>query len=377
LALASALAMSATGSALAQGYGSAAQIQTLPAGSVLKVKLNQRLNSEQCRAGDRFTATVQSDDDRSGLPEGTWVEGVVRSAKAAEKDKPGVLDVDFTGLRLPDGRVYAVNGSLTSLDSKSVTRDDSGRLVSKRASKNERMKFLGYGAGAGAAIGLLTGNDVLKTTLLGAAGGFLYGEATKDKDQGQYRDVDLKKGSEFGVRLDQRFAYNPVALASRDTRYGEPVGYRNPGQYLPQNRPQTQPAIACFVDDREVGFGAAKPFRAGKTTFVPAMAVLNALDAQPKYNQASRELVVRTHRGVSRLTVGKPIVWVYGKRVRLAAPAQIVKGTLCIPEQFVARVTGFRAEWDEGSRTLMFTRGANAPARAAAREQNGNWGAGL
>ncbi|MCL6635385.1 MAG: hypothetical protein K6T29_06415, partial [Peptococcaceae bacterium] len=230
LALCAALAAGIAGSAAAQGQIRTADHETLPVGTVLKAKLDQRLNSAEARVGDRFTATVLSDEDGSGLPRGTRVEGVVREAKAATEEKPGVLDVDFTALRFPDGTVRRVSGSLTSLDSKSVERTSSGRLVSKRTSKDQRMTFLGYGAGAGAVIGLLTGGNLLRSALLGAAGGFLYGQLQSDKEaNGRYANVDLKEGAEFGVRLDERFTWVPATATLPGNRYGqrygEPVGH--------------------------------------------------------------------------------------------------------------------------------------------------------
>jgi hypothetical protein len=51
-------------------------------------------------------------------------------------------------------------------------------------------------------LGKLLHTSVIKGVLLGAAAGYLYGRTQKDKN----RDVDLKEGAEFGVRLDQRLA---------------------------------------------------------------------------------------------------------------------------------------------------------------------------
>jgi len=382
LALAAALALGVTGSALAQGYSRTADSDTLPAGTVLKVRLDNRLNSAEARPGQRFTATVRPDEDHSGLPEGTRVEGVVRTASPATKDKPGVLDVDFTALSFPNGRNYAINGSLSSLDSKSVTRSENGRLVSKRDSKSEKMKFIGYGAGAGALIGLLTKGNLLTNALLGAAGGYLYGQLNKDKENGGYRNVDLKEGSEFGVRLDQRFAYVPVSYQRVNPydRYGEPTGRRDDtgvdlrndrdrtGVDLRNNRNRTgvdlrndryrgngYRGIGVLVDDREVSFGAARPMRVGNAVLVPLATVMNATGVPYRYNATSREVTVNGDRGTTRLTVGSTVAWANGDRVPLQAPARIIGGTLYVPDRFVELATGMRARWDDSSQTLMFS----------------------
>lgn len=186
------------------GIASAQRDQTvMPAGSVLKVRLDDTIGSDRSRKGDRFSATVVADESGYNLPEGTRVMGVVREVQRAANDKPGIVDVDFRTLRLPDGQQYRIAGLATGLDEKSVRRTDDGRLVARSKSK-DRTKFIAYGAGAGFLISALTGGGSLKGALLGALGGFLYGEATRDKTVG--REVVLKPGTEFGVRLDQRLA---------------------------------------------------------------------------------------------------------------------------------------------------------------------------
>jgi hypothetical protein len=199
----------------AAGYGSntlshraparyAANEVVLPADSVLKVKLDNTLSSNQNQPGDRFTATVSGGDSGYNLPSGTRVEGVVREAQPGSNDQPGSLDVDFNALRLPDGQTYQINGAPISLDSKSVQRTSDGRLMAHSGSSSKnRTKFLAYGAGAGFVIGSLLGSNI-KGALAGAAAGYLYGMLNKNKANG--RDVVLKPGTEFGVRLDQRVA---------------------------------------------------------------------------------------------------------------------------------------------------------------------------
>jgi hypothetical protein len=186
----------------------------MPAGSVLKVKLDGTLSSERSREGERFTATVVEDESGYDLPRGTRVEGVVRDVQRASKDQPGMVDVDFRTMRLPDGQRYRISGVATSLDERTVRRDDDGRLVARSKRSKDRTKFIAYGAGAGFLISALTGGGSLKGALLGAAAGFLYGEFNKNKANG--REVVLKPGTEFGVRLDERLA---LAGTRDDFRY--------------------------------------------------------------------------------------------------------------------------------------------------------------
>jgi hypothetical protein len=201
------------------------QQAVFPAGSVLKVKLDDTLSSDRNHAGDRFTATVSNEDTGYNLPAGTRVEGVVSEVKQASSDSPGMLDVDFRQLRLPDGQSYPIVGAATSLDSNSVQRDSDGRLVARSTKSKDKTKFIAYGAGAGFLIGSLLGSNI-KGGLLGAAAGYLYGQSQKNKGNG--REVVLKPGTEFGVRLDQRLAL----AANGNGRYPSRVGgYRSNTEY--------------------------------------------------------------------------------------------------------------------------------------------------
>jgi len=100
----------------------AAPEEVFPAGSVLKVRLSDAIGSDRSHEGDRFTATVNNEGTGYNLPAGTRVEGVVTEVQPANNDRPGMLDVDFRTLQLPDGRSYPLVGAPTSLDSKAVER---------------------------------------------------------------------------------------------------------------------------------------------------------------------------------------------------------------------------------------------------------------
>jgi hypothetical protein len=95
-------------------------------GTVIPVTLDEEISSNTARQGDRFTATVRSNDDYMGLPIGTKIEGRVVAAKAKEGRNPGMLELDFRRVMLPDGRVTQMDGSLIGLDDKSVIRDSNG-----------------------------------------------------------------------------------------------------------------------------------------------------------------------------------------------------------------------------------------------------------
>jgi hypothetical protein len=178
---------------------------TLPAATVIPVTLDDQLSSNENREGDRFTATVESGRDDAGLPSGTKVEGVIREAVPARNGKPGVLDVDFRRVVFPNGDTRTLDASLISLDNKAISRTSEGRLEAHgRNEGNERLKWVGIGAGAGLLISTLTKGNTLVETLLGAGAGYLYNEVQRKGAS----NVNLKAGTEMGVKLNRSIAFN-------------------------------------------------------------------------------------------------------------------------------------------------------------------------
>ncbi|MBN9501037.1 MAG: hypothetical protein BGO01_07400 [Armatimonadetes bacterium 55-13] len=169
--------------------------------TVLPVALDQELSSNQSQKGDRFTATLQGQNDTyAGIPEGTKIQGKVVDVKAKSGDQPGMIELKFNKMILPDGRTANIKGSLIGLDDKSVEKNDEGIYTAKSTKKDQRVVFAGYGAGAGLLVGLLT-KKPLEGALLGGVLGYLLGEV--DRAQKKPADVHLKRGTEFGVRLDE------------------------------------------------------------------------------------------------------------------------------------------------------------------------------
>jgi hypothetical protein len=204
-----ALLAAACFSAVGADARSSARSITLRAGTVIAVKLDQALSSNESNQGDRFIATVKVTKDKNdpyGLPVGTEIEGVVEKAQPKKDKKPGILDLSFRRLLLPDGRTYTLKGSLIGLDNKSVTRDKNGRLIANKAHRTDRLTFVGYGAGAGLLVGLLTDKkNAVRDTAIGAGLGYLYGAL--EKDRSKVNDVKLKAGTQLGVRLDRDLTY--------------------------------------------------------------------------------------------------------------------------------------------------------------------------
>ena len=182
------------------GYGSAIRV-TLSRGTVLPVVLNQNLSSDHSFPGDHFTANVK--DNGMGLPNGTTVEGVVKSTRVKTDSKPGTLSLAFTRLVLPDGKSYPIDGSPIGLDDKSVTTVH-GHLRAKPGVKDQRLTYIGYGAGAGFVIGLLGGsNRVVEKTAIGGAIGYL-ASALAGGNKHKTNNVLLKSGTTIGLKMERQ-----------------------------------------------------------------------------------------------------------------------------------------------------------------------------
>jgi hypothetical protein len=181
---------------------------TIEENTVVPLKLNKQLASDTSNVGDTFTATVDTKDmsDYQGLPSGTMVEGHVDTARAKTDKSPGVLGLEYDRIVLPGGKSYALDASPYGLDDKSVT-DENGRLVAKNSSSKgkDTLKYVGYGAGGGTLIALLTHGNILTDALIGGALGYVFDLLKKHPDQSN--NVLLHEGDRIGMRMDKRLTF--------------------------------------------------------------------------------------------------------------------------------------------------------------------------
>lgn len=190
---------------------------TIPAGAVVPVTLDQDLSSATARVGDRFSATVKSDrEGDSEFPAGTRLQGRVSEVQAKTSDSPGVLGLEFRQALLPDNSTIAIYGDLISLDKDSVDTGTNGRIMAKKGEGGTDVKVIGIGAAAGFVLGKVLGKNRIITSILGAAGGYLY---DKSRDKGKEQEAMVKQGDTLGVRLTS------------------PVTYTDTGNYWDQRKP--------------------------------------------------------------------------------------------------------------------------------------------
>jgi hypothetical protein len=185
----------------------AQRVVVIPAGTVIPVTLDRILSSATNNRGDDVRVTVRSiQDGDAEFPLGTRLVGIVSDVQQKGAGQPGMLDLTFQEVQLPDGQKARLTGSLISLDDKAVTQSADGRLVANNKTSSDRLKFIAIGTGAGLIIGKLLDKNLIVGGLLGAAAGYIYSEFSKDKVQST--DVTVPAGTVFGVRLEQNLAYN-------------------------------------------------------------------------------------------------------------------------------------------------------------------------
>lgn len=179
------------------------KLYTVENGQTFRVRMNNTISSKTARSGDKFTATVTepvySNTGVIVIPTGSTVTGRVDSVRAAKKGgDPGTISVSFTEVRLPNGTRRAINGSLTDLSTKTAKSDSEG-TASGDDRKNDKIIFIGGGAGGGAILGGLIGGG--KGAVIGGILGGLGGLGAERFTKGE--DAEVKSGTEFGVVLNQ------------------------------------------------------------------------------------------------------------------------------------------------------------------------------
>lgn len=320
---------------------------TIPAETVIKVRLNDRLNSRNAQVGDRFTAVVD-DGDRSGFPDGTRFEGVVSEAQRSNDNRPGVIDMDFRQAVLPDGRKVPINGQLASLSEEDVRRSADGRILSRRGGSSSKFdpKWVGYGAAGGAVLGEILGSNFLKGALLGGVGGAIYGYLNRDKEKGEFRDVTLDEGTTFGVRLTDRVAFQD----GNNYRYSYRPGRDNPNERVAGRRETFRYGTPTVrLNGRDLRFTDLQPMMLNGVLYVPLRPVAQEANLRFTHERGDDNFSLQTATGPVRGTVGE--VDLDGRAVRDAnetltnAPLS-VNGEIYVPVGFLSRVGDLRANWN-------------------------------
>jgi len=154
----------------------------VPADTVIAVVLDQTISSKTSKAGDRFSATVESPVEVEGkvaIPKGARAEGVVNEAKAAGRFKGGALLV----LKLTSVTVHGKDHEIQT----------SAAVTSSKGKGKRTAVMVGGGAAGGAGIGAIAGGGK------GAAIGALIGAAAGTGGAGFTGNRDITLAAETAL----------------------------------------------------------------------------------------------------------------------------------------------------------------------------------
>jgi hypothetical protein len=176
---------------------------TVPADTVIRVRMDTELNSRTARVGDRFSTTVTEPVYGGGsgvdvIPVGSKIWGRVATVNRAGRRTPGQITVGFNQVELPNGVRHTINGSLSSLQTDDVNSDNESTVSGKGNRKRDAV-FIGGGAATGAIIGAIAGGG--KGAAIGAilGGGAGTGARVYEREQ----EAEVKSGTSFGVILNR------------------------------------------------------------------------------------------------------------------------------------------------------------------------------
>ena len=178
------------------------RVYSVAAGTIIRSRMDKTITSKTAKVGETFTVTitepVYSQNGVVVIPIGSSMLGRIDVVTpAADKGRPGQIDVRFIQLRLPNGTKRSINGSLSELTG-DTSVDNEGTASGKKM-KNRKVIFVGGGTGGGAILGAAIGGGkgALIGGIIGAGGGFIGEKLTKGPE------AEVKSGTEFGVYLNQ------------------------------------------------------------------------------------------------------------------------------------------------------------------------------
>ena len=165
-----------------------AKTVTIPAGTLLNVRVDEKLSSSTSQTGDSFRATLDGPlvvDGAVIAERGARVEG-----RVAESDRGGKVKGTAT-LALELVRINTSDGQRVRLQTEGFTKS------AEKSTKKDAMK-VGIGAGLGAAIGAITGGG--KGAAIGAGVGGAAGTGAVMATRGEAAEIPAETRLTFRLR---------------------------------------------------------------------------------------------------------------------------------------------------------------------------------
>jgi hypothetical protein len=172
-----------------------ATANSLPAGTILEIRLDQPVGTTHSEVGDRFTATVDvpivAQNGQTAVPAGAKIHGTVTGlSPSASPGSPAAIRLHFDGL-MAHGQMHQMSANIVEADVQVDDGDQVGRAVEHAAA----------GAAAGAILGTILRGDLraaIPGALLGAGVGTVISLGTAEAD------ANLPAGSRMTIQTTQQ-----------------------------------------------------------------------------------------------------------------------------------------------------------------------------
>jgi hypothetical protein len=145
-------------------------VVTVPAGTHMKVRLNETLSSKESRVGDRFTVTVLDPVKYNEATISGHISSIQKSGKVSGRTS---MNLDFDRITTSDGRTGVLHGYVSRVYGDDAGRADNEGGVESGSRGKQAIKRGGIGAAAGAIFGGIVGGGkgAAIGLILGGAGG--------------------------------------------------------------------------------------------------------------------------------------------------------------------------------------------------------------
>jgi outer membrane lipoprotein SlyB len=170
----------------------------IPAGTELRVRLNNRLSSKYSRVGNRFTATVLGPEEYEGARVTGHVSSVRKSGRVTGRTS---MALAFDSITLRGGRRGVMRAEVARLyDEESSTKVDQEGTVESGSRGKQTAKRSAIGGAAGAVLGgiLGGGKGALVGLIVGGAAG-----AGSIAIEGS-KELELPPGTQMLLRVTRR-----------------------------------------------------------------------------------------------------------------------------------------------------------------------------
>ena len=190
-------------------FATAAVAQTLPAGTSLRVKLENTLSTFGSKTGDPFSGRVTEAvtvDGKTVIPVGTTVQGRVTKVNEPLRiaGKPTIAIFPET-IVLPSGERYMLNAPLIDTNLRNGTDVNTEGQFKGAGHDGKDLTEIGFGTGGGMLIGGLAGGG--KGLLIGGTVG---ATATVAHWLGKKRSAMLPAGTELLMELSRPLSMDVV-----------------------------------------------------------------------------------------------------------------------------------------------------------------------